>query len=115
MVLADSAEQNNGDVSWTGLPYYALGDSGIALILLRIAVALDDEKLHALAVASAKTMIKSQNSNPRGGKAWDVKPFGYPHSFPNFVIGTSGIGYVMSVFYEHTKDEAFLDFRQVGG
>jgi lantibiotic modifying enzyme len=108
LYLTDSAEQNNGDVSWTGLPYYALGDSGIALLLLRIAVALDDKKLRALAVASAKTIIKIQNPNPRGGKAWDDKPFGYPHSFPNFVIGTSGIGYVMSVFYEHTQDEAFL-------
>jgi lantibiotic modifying enzyme len=108
MYVVDSAEQSNGDVSWTGLPYYAVGDSGIALLLLKMAITLNDETLHTLAVASAKTLIKSQNPNPLGGKAWDVKPFGYPHSFPNFVIGTSGIGYVMSVFYEHTKDEAFL-------
>lgn len=106
--LAVAAEQNNGDVSWTGLPYYAIGDAGVALLLLRMALALNDEKLHALAVASAKTIIKNQIPNSRGGKAWDVKPPGYPHSFPNFVIGTSGIGYAMSVFYEHTQDEAFL-------
>ncbi|CAI6043560.1 lanthionine synthetase LanC family protein [Cohnella sp. JJ-181] len=106
--IADSAEQNNGDVSWTGLPYYAVGDAGIALLLLRLALALNDEKMHALAVASARTILKSQNPDPRGGKAWNIKPPGYPHNFPNFVIGTSGIGYAMSVFYEHTQDEAFL-------
>ncbi|MFD2328080.1 lanthionine synthetase LanC family protein [Cohnella sp. GCM10020058] len=106
--LSESAERGNGDVSWTGLPYYAIGDAGIALLLLRTAIVRNDEKLHALAVASAKTILKSQRPHPRGGQAWDVKPPGYPHNFPNFVIGTSGIGYAMSVFYEHTKDEDFL-------
>ncbi len=106
--FADAAERNKGDVRWTGLPYYALGDSGIALLLLRMAIALNDESLRSLAIASAKTIVNSQTASPRGGKSWDVKPDGYPYSFPNFVIGTAGIGYAMSVFYDYTQDEAFL-------
>lgn len=108
LYLAASVEWDNGDAGWTGLPYYALGDSGLALLMLKLAAVLDDEQLHALAVTSARTIVKSQRPNPRGGAAWDVKPFGYPHSFPNFVIGTSGIGYVMSVFYAYTQDQTFL-------
>lgn len=106
--LAASAERKDGETGWTGLPYFALGDSGIALLLLRIAVALDDGQWRALAVAAAKTIVKRQTPSARGGKAWAVSPPGYPHSFPNFVIGTSGIGYAMAVFHALTGDEAFL-------
>lgn len=107
--LASTAEQTNDEVRWSGLPYFSLGDSGIALLMLRIADRLGDDDLRSLAIAAAKTIMKLQAPHPRGGSAWDVKPFGYPHSFPNFVIGTSGISFVMSVFYEHTKDPAFLE------
>ncbi len=106
--LALSAERKEDDVSWTGLPYFALGDSGIALLLLRISVALNEAQWRSLAVAAAKTIVKNQTPSARGGKAWAIKPPNYPHSFPNFVIGTSGIGYAMAVFHAHTGDEDFL-------
>ena len=106
--LALSAERKDGDVSWTGLPYFALGDSGIALLLLRIAAALNEAQWRSLAVAAAKTIVKNQTPSVRGGKAWEIKPPDYPHSFPNFVIGTSGIGYAMAVFHACTGEEVFL-------
>lgn len=109
---SDNAVWDETYVSWTGLPGFALGDAGIAVVLLNAANVLCDEKLRLLAVAAAKTISKSIQPDPRGGKSWDIVPAGYTHSFPNFVIGTSGIAYAMSVFYEYTKDPDFLSITK---
>jgi lantibiotic modifying enzyme len=105
---SDTAVWDGENVSWTGISGYALGDAGTSVILLNIADVTGDDKLRALAVASAKTIAKRAEVNPRGGIAWEVVPAGYKYSFPNFVIGTSGIAYAMAVFYERTKDPYFL-------
>jgi lantibiotic modifying enzyme len=105
---SDNAVWDGAQVGWTGSPGFALGDAGIAVILLNIAKVLCDDKLRSLAVAAAKTISESAKPGPRGGKSWDIVPDGYAHSFPNFVIGTSGIAYAMSVFYEDTRDADFL-------
>lgn len=111
---SDAADWQGTDVRWSGILNFALGDAGTAVVLLKIANVLGDEKLRLLAVAAAKTILKSAKPDPYGGKAWEIIPAGYTHSFPNFVIGTAGIAYALSVFYEHTQDPLFLEGAKSG-
>jgi lantibiotic modifying enzyme len=108
------AEQNGDEVTWTGVPSFSTGDSGIAVLLLKISEVLGDDALRALSVRAARTILKHAKDDPRGGKLFSVIPKNFNEHYPNFVVGTAGIAYAFSIFYEAVGDKEFLDAAEAG-
>jgi lantibiotic modifying enzyme len=102
------------DVYWMDYPAYCTGDSGIAVLLLKISGALGDEELRKLAIKAGKTVLKSALPDVRGGKVLSVIPQNFPAHAPNFTVGTSGIAYALSVLYDGTKEKEFLEYAEAG-
>lgn len=114
--VVSAARRSGSGVEWSGTPGIA-GDGGTILFLLYAAHALGDKSLLALAKRAGDRILEQGQVDSRGGLRWQgIKwpqgktPPGVPQDawFPNFELGTAGVGYVLARLYEETHRAEFL-------
>jgi lantibiotic modifying enzyme len=87
------------------------GDAGVILTLL--AVAGDDERARALAIALGDRLLGATAAPVATGKHWTMRP-GDARELPNFSHGTAGVAYALARLYEVTREARFLDAAVAG-
>lgn len=114
--ISSAARQAGKGVEWSGSPGVGF-DGGTVLYLLYASRQLGDDSLRSVAVRAGERILEQGRPDPRGGLRWQgVRwpegkiPPGVPAeaSFPNFELGTAGIGYVLARLYEETRQTEFL-------
>lgn len=106
LIVANASEDQRG-VFWDDDPTMAF-DAGTTLFLFKAAEVLNRKDYLDTARKAADVILSSGVADERGGTAWDTKMDLFPCRLPNFEMGTAGTGFCLSVFYEHTQEEKFL-------
>ncbi len=105
-VIAGAKTKENG-LSWSFDKSPLLG-GGTVLYLYKIYGLLKDEKILAAANKGADQIVAEAIKDERGGFAWTSYAHPNQTRVPNFECGTAGVGYILGVAYEVSKDEMYL-------
>lgn len=103
-----SAIENEQVVVWSSDAAMLL-DGGIAVYLYKIYPLLKDPKILEVAVKATETILSGAINDPRGGLTWITHAHGGVKKVPNFELGAAGVGYLLTVAYEFTKKETYLE------
>lgn len=118
--IADAAKPAGRGVEWSGSPGVT-ADGGVILYLLYAARTFGDQRFLELAARGGERVLEKAETDPRGGLRWQGvfwppanPPPGIPPNawFPNFELGTAGVGYVLARLYEDTGRKEFLTGAQ---
>ena len=95
-------------VSW-GEDKSPLIGGGVVLYLYRIYEFLKKPEILDAANKGADGILKDAIKDERGGLAW--RSYAHPNQtrVPNFECGTAGVGFVLAVAYEISKEEKYLE------
>lgn len=82
---------------------------GTVLYLYKIYEYLKEEAVLEAANRGADAILAEAIEDERGGYAW--RSYAHPNQtrVPNFECGTAGVGYILGVAYEISKDEKYLE------
>lgn len=101
------AKEDADGVYWTGLTGLAM-DGGVILMLLQYQKILPDAATEDLIKRAGKHYLKQGDRHPDGGLEFNGCKTFTTVSWPNYEFGTAGAGYLLTLLYENTKDEAYL-------
>lgn len=105
--IIDAASTGEVGIEWNG-DTSMLFDGGILLYLTKVNELLKDEKISKAIRDAADNILSKAEEDPRGGYAWLSTAHPNQTRVPNFECGTAGVGYVLTLVYEATKDERYL-------
>lgn len=106
-VIKGGKPTENG-ISWS-FDKSPLAGGGTVLYLYKIYELLKDEKILSAANKGADQIVAEAIEDERGGYAWTSYAHPNQTRVPNFECGTAGIGYVLAVAYEISKNEKYLN------
>lgn len=106
--IIDAASAKEVGIEWNG-DTSMLFDGGILLYLTKVNELLKDEKIAKAVHDAADNIVSKAEDDPRGGYAWLSTAHPNQTRVPNFECGTAGVGYVLTLVYEATKDEKYLN------
>ena len=106
--IIDAASAGEVGIYWNG-DTSMLFDGGILLFLTKVNEILKDEKVAKAVRDAADNVVSKAEEDPRGGYAWLSTAHPNQTRVPNFECGTAGVGYVLTIVYEATKDEKYLN------
>jgi len=105
-VVAGGKTTENG-ISWSFDKSPLLG-GGTVLYLYKIYELLKEQYILDAANKGADQIVAEAIKDERGGYAWTSYAHPNQTRVPNFECGTAGVGYVLAVAYEVSKDEKYL-------
>ncbi len=118
--IYEAASKEADEIHWDGYFDY-MGDGGAIAYWLYIAGLTDDKKYVAYAKEGLDSILKLQVKQDDGSVYWKLFD---PHEYfktvpaggvvPNFAHGTAGVAYLLTKYYEVTKDEYYLDEAKKG-
>jgi lantibiotic modifying enzyme len=103
----ETAQRDETGVYWTGATGLAM-DGGILLLLLQQYKLLGDEQTKQLLLDGAYRLLKQGERKEDGGLEFNGCKTFNTVSWPNYEFGTAGSGYLLTLLYEFTGDETFL-------
>lgn len=106
--IIDAANEGEVGIDWNG-DTSMLFDGGILLYLTKVNEVLADDKVAQAVRAAADNVLSKAEEDPRGGYAWLSTAHPNQTRVPNFECGTAGVGYVLTLVYEATRDERYLN------
>lgn len=106
--VINGGKETEDGISWS-FDKSPLAGGGTVFYLYKIYELLKDEKILDAANKGADQIIAEAIQDERGGYAWTSYAHPNQTRVPNFECGTAGIGYVLGVAYEVTKNEKYLD------
>lgn len=106
--IIDAANTGEVGIDWNG-DTSMLFDGGIVLYLVKVNELLNDSKIAKAVKDAADNILSKAEEDPRGGYAWLSTAHPNQTRVPNFECGTAGVGYVLTIVYEATKDEKYLN------
>lgn len=118
--IYEQAIRENGGIHWKGFFDY-MGDGGAIAYWLYTAELTNDKKYVGYAKEALDSILKLQVQNDDGsiyfklfdpGEYFDSLPLG--GVVPNFAHGTAGIVYLLTKYYEQTKDDYYLGEAKKG-
>lgn len=104
------AKSDEKGLYWVDSPGF-MGDAGITVTLFEIGKILNNNELIQQADKAAKRILDSgKEDSDHGGKYWPkaAQPL-FDFNLPNFELGTAGVGYALTLFYQFTGDEGYLE------
>lgn len=102
----NSVKHDENGAFWTGSPAIAM-DGGVILLLLRLYHQFGSEETKKVLLKAAERYIKQGIPTEKGGLEFRGWPG--PGTRPNYEFGSAGAGYLLTLLYEFTKDEKYLD------
>jgi lantibiotic modifying enzyme len=102
------AKTDENGAYWTGSTALAL-DGGVILLLLQQYQLFPNEAVKALIQSAGLHYLKSGKKRIGGGIEYNGFAGLAPINLPNFEFGTSGSGYLLTLLYQFTGDEAYLN------
>lgn len=105
--IIDGGKETETGLKWSFDKSPLLG-GGTVLYLYKIYELLKDEKILIAANKGADVILNEAIKDDRGGLAWTSYAHPNQTRVPNFECGTAGVGYVLGVAYEVSKDEKYL-------
>lgn len=106
--IIDAASQKEIGIDWNG-DTSMLFDGGILVYLVKVNELLQDEKIKDAIKAAADNILSKAEEDPRGGFAWLSTAHEGQTRVPNFECGTAGVGYLLTLVYDATGDERYLN------
>lgn len=106
-VIKGGKPAENG-LSWSFDKSPLLG-GGTVLYLYKVYEILKDQAILDAANKGADQIVAEAIHDERGGYAWTSYAHPNQTRVPNFECGTAGVGYVLAVAYEVSKDEKYLE------
>lgn len=102
-----SAKKDEDGAYWTGATGLAM-DGGIILLLMQQYQLFANEDTKQLILSAAHRFLKQGERKDDGGLEFNgCKDIGTV-SWPNYEFGTAGSGYLLTLLYEFTGDESYL-------
>lgn len=95
-------------ISWS-FDKSPLAGGGTVLYLYKVYNLLKDQKVLEAANKGADQIVAEAIHDERGGYAWTSYAHPNQTRVPNFECGTAGIGYILAVAYEVSRDERYLE------
>lgn len=118
--IYEKAIKEDGSIHWQGFFDY-MGDGGAIAYWLHVAEAAKEQKYVTYAKEALDSILKLQVEQKDGSVYWKLFD---PHEYfktvpeggvvPNFAHGTAGIAYLLTKYYEITRDEAYLTQAEKG-
>lgn len=116
----DSAIKENGVIHWNGLFDY-MGDAGVSEYWLYIYEQTGEKKYLEYAGEVIKVYVNTAIAREDGSVFWNLfDPSGYFTELPkggivpNFAHGTAGVIYLLTKYYEVTRESKYLDYAKKG-
>ncbi|MCM1536237.1 MAG: hypothetical protein NC126_09990 [Clostridium sp.] len=106
--VIDAAKQDAAGIWWNG-DTSMLFDGGILVFLAKANEFLKEERIGQAVRAAADNILSKAESDPRGGLAWLSTAHANQTRVPNFECGTAGVGYALTIAYDATGNEKYLD------
>lgn len=106
--IIDAATKEEVGIDWNG-DTSMLFDGGILVYLVKVNELLNDDKIKNAINDAAENILSKAEADPRGGFAWLSTAHAGQTRVPNFECGTAGVGYLLTLVYESTKDERYLN------
>lgn len=106
--IIKNAKETEEGLAWSYDKSPLLG-GGVVLYLYKIYELLKDETILEAANKGADAIVAEAIKDERGGYAW--RSYAHPNQtrVPNFECGTAGVGYILAVAYEISKNEKYLE------
>lgn len=106
--IIDAASRQETGIDWNG-DTSMLFDGGILVYLVKVNEILQDDKIKIAIKAAADNILSKAEADVRGGFAWLSTAHEGQTRVPNFECGTAGVGYLLTLVYEATGDERYLN------
>lgn len=101
------AQRDDDGVYWSGLTGLAM-DGGTILMLLQYQKAFPDIDLDGLIREAGAHYLRQGERTEDGGLEFNGCKTFIPISWPNYEFGTAGAGYLLTLLYEYTGEERYL-------
>lgn len=101
------AKETADGLSWSIDKSPLLG-GGTVLYLYKIYELIQEQTILDAANKGADAILAEAISDPRGGFAWNSYAHPNQTRVPNFECGTAGVGYILGVAYEVSKEKKYL-------
>lgn len=119
-VAYETAVKEDGKIHWDNLVDY-MGDGSTAVYWLQLAEITGDQKYVTYAKELIDYILTFKKDLPDGTSYWrffDIHDY-FPELpaggiLPNFAHGTAGIVYLLTKYYEASKDGSYLDIAKAG-
>ena len=119
-VAYETAVKEDGKIHWDNLVDY-MGDGSTAVYWLQLAEITGDQKYITYAKELIDYILTFKKDLPDGRSYWrffDIHDY-FPELpaggiLPNFAHGTAGIVYLLTKYYEASKDGSYLDIAKAG-
>jgi len=115
-----NADKTGGFIKWDGITDY-MGDGSVIAYWLMLAEITGDDKYKKYAKQFLDYIITFANENEDGTAYWNLLDI---HNYfqelppegivPNFAHGTAGIVYLLTLYYESTKEGSYLELAKKG-